>query len=448
MIVETLQTDSLGNRGYIIHDGSYAVAIDVQRDYERWQEIVNNNGLILTHVIETHMHNDYVTGGNILAQATGAEYVIPHDSGASFSAREVADGDEIQVGNLRVTAHHTPGHTPHHMSYSITDDTKTAVFTGGGVLYGTVGRTDLVSPDLTQELTEVQYDSAQKIMQEVDVSAAVFPTHGFGSFCSSSDGTGAQESTLASERDTNIAYTTDRDTFIDTIISGLGAYPTYYAHMGPMNRQGPGPVKALHIHSYSSDAMAEHLKKRDSWVIDTRNRKAFAASHPEGAMGIEMGNSFATYVGWVIPWDNELVLVGESEEAIVAAHTELSRIGMDQFIDGATYDIAGYLESGRERSYQVVTFEDVKRERADDVLLLDVRRTDEYETSHIKGAINIPLHELTHRINEVPNNKRVWAHCASGYRASVAASILDKSGNTPVLISDDFTNAVSLGLTE
>lgn len=440
MHVEIIKTASLGNRGYLVHDGTVAVAVDVQRDFQRWTQFAKEAQVKITHVLETHMHNDYVTGGYKLAQEVGALYVVPTKSGQSFAAHEVQDDEVILVGNLTVRALHTPGHTPHHMSYEVVDGVKSAVFTGGGVLYGTVGRPDLISKEMTQPLAEAQYESAQKLVEKVEESAQVFPTHGFGSFCSSAPGTGADASTLAEEKKVNIAYTSaSKQDFITTIIAGLGAYPRYYAHMGKMNQDGPSEMTIRPIESLDADQLKSMLA-HDEWVIDIRDRKAYAASHPKGAAGFEMADSFSTYLGWLIPWGDALTLVGDSKEDLEAAQIQLGRIGMDQFVAHATDDMTSYFAAGEKQSYKVKNFEDLKKATEDESqYVLDVRTPEDWKVSHIKDSVNIPLYDLLDRVDELPKDQKIWVHCASGYRASIAASLLDRSGRNVVLISDTFS---------
>lgn len=449
MIVETLETPTLGNRGYLIHDSKLAIAIDVQRDYTRWLDAADKAGVTITHVVETHMHNDYVTGGYRLAQQIKADYVVPEGSGQKFDATSAKDQDKFIVGNLEVTALHTPGHTPHHMSYSVTDGQKTAVCTGGGLLYGTVGRTDLISKEQTEQLTAAQYESAHKLIESLPVTTDVYPTHGFGSFCSSSDGSGATASTLEAESKINIALTHDKEAFVDIILRGLGPYPRYYAHMGGINQAGPETVRQLHIHDYAPEDIARALKADRNWVVDVRSRKAFAAAHPELALGIELGNSFATYTGWLLPWSDDITLVGDTEDDIVAAYVELSRIGMDAFVSGATYNLEPYFAAAPTKNYDQRTFADLKNlvDAHEKPFVLDVRLPQDWNDSHVKDALNIPLHDVMAEMARLPKDESIWVHCASGYRASIAASLIDRSGRTPVLVDDTFEHARELGLT-
>lgn len=446
MQIITVETTSLGNRGYLVHDGAVAVAIDVQRDFERWVNAAEAAGVRITHVLETHIHNDYVTGGYQLAQRESAtEYVIPAGSGAAYEAREIHDDEIIDVGMLSVRALHTPGHTENHMSYHITDGNQDAVFTGGGVLFGTVGRSDLLGAEKTQQLAAAQYDSAQRLIETLPDTTRVMPTHGFGSFCSSADGTGAESSTLADERRHNIVFTRAKEDFVEAIIAGLGPYPHYYAHMAPMNQAGPAPVEPLHIHDYSAEAIRAQLQSSNAWVVDVRERRAFAAQHPQQSMGIEMGSSFATYSGWVLPWSDEILLVGDDEQKLRDAYEELSRIGMEQFVTGATSAMQAYQDAGPASSYRVAQFKDLAG--VPDVFVLDVRLPADWQGSHVRGAVNIPLHELMSRTSELPDDREIWVHCASGYRASIAAGILDRAGKRPVLIDDTFAHAQELKLT-
>lgn len=450
MKIEILETPTLGNRGYLIHDGEVGIAVDVQRDYARWTDAATAAGVKITHVFETHMHNDYVTGGYRLAQELDAEYIVPAGSNQSFTATLARDQLIFDIGSLSVTAIHTPGHTQTHMSYAITDSTQSVVCTGGSLLYGTVGRTDLISKDLAKSLTSSQYDSAQKLKNSLPSSTEVYPTHGFGSFCSSSEGSGATKSTLADEATTNVAFTHDKASFIHIVLDGLGPYPRYYAHMDGINREGPSEVKQLHIHDYATNDISEALQADDTWVVDIRSRKAFAASHPELALGIELGGSFATYTGWLVPWADNIILVGDSELAIREGYEELSRIGMDLFVSGATHDLEPYMAAAPLRSYTIQTFTDLKSLRHDKKMpyVLDVRLASDWEKVHINGSYNVPLHELRENIDLLPQDQPIWVHCASGYRASIAASLIDRSGRTPVLIDDSFDTAASLQLTD
>jgi len=231
--IDIIETPSLGDRSYLLSDGTVAAVIDPQRDIDRILDLATSRHVRITHILETHLHNDYVSGGGELAATTGAAYLLSADDEVSFDRHPIRDGDVITVGQMRLQAIHTPGHTHHHLSYALqTPGGETeAVFTGGSLLYASTGRTDLLGPEHTDALTHAQYRSVQRLARELPDAARVMPTHGFGSFCSATP-TSGNESTIAEQRDVNPALTQDEQAFVDELIAGLDAYPAYYAHMG------------------------------------------------------------------------------------------------------------------------------------------------------------------------------------------------------------------------
>lgn len=445
MDVSIIKTESLGNRGYLIYNDTNAIAVDVQRDYERWTEAAEQAGAQITHVLETHIHNDYVTGGYALAKETGAEYIVPADTDISFEATKISDEQEVKAGNLTIKAHHTPGHTPHHMSYQISaPDHAPVICTGGGLLYGTVGRPDLISEEMTKPLAEAQYDSAYKLRVAAPIEAQILPTHGFGSFCSSSPGTGADSSTLDQETSVNIAFTAkDKGSFVDAILAGLEPYPRYYKHMGPANLKGPGPMKLQKTSDINNSTLEKYLYSKDTWTLDLRDRTKHAAEAIEGTYGFEMGDSFGTYVGWLMPWGNNIVLLADSEADLREAQIQLGRIGMDIFIQQASIIQSAVSTNDDKQQLRHERFSSVTPDTVTQMQILDVRSASEYKQAHIEGSINIPFHDIQERIKELDKNTGVWVHCASGYRASVVASILHAHGFDVVLINDDIENAPS-----
>lgn len=431
MDVETIGTASLGDRSYLVHDGEVALVVDPQRDLDRVEEVAGRLGVRITHVAETHVHNDYVTGGLALARRHDAHYLVAAAEEVAYSRHPVRPGDSLAVGGLTLTAVATPGHTPHHLAYVVSLDGQQAVFSGGSLLYGSVGRTDLVSPDRTVELTHAQYHSARTLAAQVGAAATLHPTHGFGSFCSSGPASGADASTIGEQLRTNHALTDpDEQHFVTSLIANLSAYPSYYSHMAPLNRLGPS---AADVSVPSPLSPSEVLARLDAgeWVVDLRSRVAFAAGHLRGTVGFEYGTSFATYLGWTLPWNEPVTLLG-SESDIRSAIRDLSRIGIDHpstsfatpsaFADVVSYPI---------RSWDALA-------EATSPVVLDVRRPEEFASRHITGALNIPLYELLDRITEIPAGT-VWVHCASGYRAGVAASLLHRAGRDVVHLNAEWS---------
>ncbi|MDT5007209.1 MAG: hypothetical protein QOJ24_4385 [Mycobacterium sp.] len=443
MRVSIIETSGLGDRSYIVSGDGVAVVIDPQRDIDRVLAAVGDARI--THVLETHVHNDYVTGGLELSRTVDAEYVVPDGENLGYSARRVVDGDTIESGSIVLRAIHTPGHTPHHVSYELRDESGdvVGVFTGGSLLFGSTGRTDLVDEAETEALTRAQYSSVRRLAEELPDGAAVYPTHGFGSFCSASS-VDEDASTIGQQRQRNPALTKDEQAFVDELLTELSAYPAYYAHMGVINSEGPAAVDLSLPEPVEADDLRRRLESGE-WVVDLRHRVAFAAGHLNGSFGFELSGSFVTYLGWLHPWGTPLTLIGEDEDQIADARRELARIGVDDIAGSA--DIQHVENAVAVRSYRVADFVALaKAIGSGEMTVLDVRQPDEFTESHVQGAVNIPLHELIDRVNVLPVGE-VWVHCASGYRASIAASILDRHGRDVVLIDDEFDRAAELNLT-
>jgi glyoxylase-like metal-dependent hydrolase (beta-lactamase superfamily II)/rhodanese-related sulfurtransferase len=444
--VEVIATEELGDRSYLAHDGRVAVVVDPQRDIDRMEAALARLGVRCVLVVETHIHNDYVSGGYQLAKDTGADYAVSAHDEVDFDRHSVRDGDELVAGSMTIRAVATPGHTDHHLSYVVTDgDGPPVVFSGGSLLYGSVGRTDLVDPARTEELAHAQYHSARKLAALLPGGAGVFPTHGFGSFCSAGWTSEGPQGTLADELTTNDALTEpDEIRFVERLVEGLTAYPAYYAHMGARNRGGPAPIDLSTPELVEPEQLRERIAAGE-WVVDLRDRTAYAADHVAGTIGIGLSAQFATWLGWLIPWGTPLTLIAQTAEDVADAQRQLVRIGIDHLAGHALGD-PDELATSRERSsYPVVSFDDLALRKPEDGVVLDVRREDEWAHSHIPGALHIPLHDLLKRLNEVPG-ERLRVHCAAGYRASIASGLLDRAGHDVVCVDDTFARADDLGL--
>jgi hydroxyacylglutathione hydrolase len=446
MEVITMETPALGDRSYVVAAGTEAAVIDPQRDIDRIESLLTERGLRLRYVFETHVHNDYVTGGVELARRAGADYVLPADDDVAFDRIGAHDGDEFRLGELVVRARHTPGHTPHHLTYIVSREGRpAAAFTGGSMLFGAVGRTDLISSEATEGLTRAQYRSAHRLAEDLPDDTTVHPTHGFGSFCSAGATSGAEQSTVGLERRSNMALMADdEDAFVKEILGGLTAYPRYYAHMAAINRQGPAPVDLTTPEPVDAAEIRRRIH-RGEWVVDLRDRAAFARGHLAGTVNLEVGDSFTTYLGWTLPWGTPVTLVGDTRGEVAEAQRQMARIGIDRPAGGADGGIDTWAAGGDVRSYRTATFDDLADARGNpDLVVLDVRRDDEWAEGAIDGALHIPLHDLQARLPEIPDGQ-VWVHCASGYRASLAASLLDRVGRAVIAIDDDWSAAAKQG---
>ncbi|MFI8890304.1 MBL fold metallo-hydrolase [Streptomyces paradoxus] len=446
--VDTLEFEGLGNRSYLAGGAAAAVVVDPPRDIDQVIAAAARRGVRIAYVAETHVHNDYVTGGLELARVTGASYLVPAAAHVSFARTPIADGDTVDVDeNLVLRAIATPGHTPHHTSYVLEEDGRgVAAFTGGSLLIGTVGRPDLVEPRLTEQLARAQHASAHRLAAELDDEVPVLPTHGFGSFCSSAQSEG-DATTIGKERTSNDALTLDVDTFVQRMLAGLEDVPAYYAHMGPANAVGPAPVNLTPPRRADAGEIASRLAAGE-WVVDLRSRMAFAEGHVAGSFNFEGEGKLATYLAWLIPWGKPVTLLAGTPAQIADAQRELARVGIDRPAAAATGDPATWVGEGEQlASFPRARFADLAqvRERGDDVVVLDVRRDSERAGGYIDGSVHIPIHELHGRIGEVQHGT-VWVHCAGGMRAAIAASLLDAAGRDVVAVDDGFDAAAEAGL--
>ena len=443
MDLEIVLTPGLGNATYLVASGGEAAVVDPPRDAWRVTAVAAARGWQLTHVLETHVHNDYLSGALELRASARSEIVAPAAGRYAFAHRGVEAGEDVRIGGLRLLARATPGHTPEHLAWDVVPDGAvgpTAVLTGGSLMVGSAGRTDLLGAAMTDELTAAQFRSMQALASLPD-DVAVLPTHGSGSFCAAGPTDGARTSTIGAERFHNPLFRApDEAAFRATMFAGLGPYPTYYAHMAPINRVGPDVLGRLPVSPALDPDGLRSAIGRGAHVVDARSRRTFAAGHLPGSLGVELDDSFASYVGWLVPFGEPVVLVlpEPAEDALAEATAQLIRIGYDR--------IAGWLDGGAERwaeaggeldRYPVTTARALRAELAVGPAprLLDVRDPNEWrDDGHIPGALEIPLGELPSRLAEVPADAPVTVLCKSGARASIAASVLDAAGRDVRLV--------------
>ena len=448
--IVTIETPELGDRSYAIFAGADAVVVDPQRDIDRVLALLADRGARLSHVVETHIHNDYVSGGPELCRVTGATLVIPAGESVGYPRRPIADGEQIRLDGMTLVARHTPGHTATHMTFVLEEAGRpVAAFTGGSMLLGSVGRTDLSWPWVTVRLSHLQHQSVRRLSDELPDDAAILPTHGFGSLCSAGFPVGAADTADARhQRAENPALLMDEDSFVARLVSGLDAFPRYYAYIAPRNREGAGSADLGLPQPSGARELAERAAAGE-WVVDLRERRAFAARHLDGTLAFELSDPLTTYLGWLLPWGSPLSLIGRSVDDVAAARRALARIGIEQIVAWGVSDG----ENGEDPwagvatgSYPIVGFADLKPFiGAPGEVVVDVRLGREWREGHLQSAMHIPLHELPDRLDEIPAG-RVWAHCAAGYRAAVAGSLLARAGRDVMVVSDQFSSAIQAGL--
>jgi hydroxyacylglutathione hydrolase len=432
------QTPGLGDTSYLLASEGEAVLVDPQRDAWRFVAAANDRGWRVVRVLETHVHNDYVSGALETRAATGAEIVAPARGRYDFPTRGADEGDVIELGALRLTAAATPGHTPEHLSWLVggSDDSPeappTAVFSGGSLLVGSVGRTDLLGPVLAPALASDQRRTLRRFGALPD-SVAVLPTHGAGSFCSAGPVSGRWYTSVGNERGSNPVFQAAEGSdaaFGELLTAGLGLYPEYYAHMAGLNRAGPRVLGELRLPGLLDPQALTDAVARGATVVDGRDRTAFAAGHLPGSLNIELDQDFASYVGWLVPFGSPVVLVlpEPAEEAAREAVTQLLRVGYDWVPGWLGGGVAAWKASGGATgSYEITGIREAAT--ATDATVLDVRQPREWASGGIiAGSRQIFVADLPARIEELPRERPVTVVCASGFRASIAASLLDRAG--------------------
>lgn len=442
MRVITIEVPSLGNRTHLVHDGSCALVVDPPRDLAPVEAAAAEAGVEIAAVADTHLHNDYVSGALGLARRHGADYLLSADEAVDFERVGVRDGDVVPVGRLNVTALATPGHTRHHQSFLVRDHDRiadpAAVFSGGSLLHGTVGRTDLSGDGLTHELARRQWASA-RLLGALDPGTTLHPTHGFGSFCA---GAAAEvttgEVTIGDQLRTNPALTTARDRFVAELVAGFGPFPTYYDQMAPLNRAGAGRALPRPPRPVTADEVTDAVLS-GVWVVDLRNRDAFARGHLPGTVSVEYGTQFATYVGWLVPWDDDLVLLCDDPGDLGRALADLAAIG----IDGPGTHVLSPT-TPLTATYRRATWAEY-RDAAGSKVVVDVRQRDEHDAGHLPGALHLPVQDVEVRGAALPSGE-LWVHCRSGYRAGIAASLLHRMGRSVVHVDDDWDRVAELAI--
>jgi glyoxylase-like metal-dependent hydrolase (beta-lactamase superfamily II)/rhodanese-related sulfurtransferase len=440
--VLAFRTPSLGNWSYLIASDGEAVVVDPQRDAEQYLEAARTGGTRLRRVLETHIHSDYLSGGLWLADRTGAKVIAPARGRYEFDHIAVDDGDDVAIGGMRLRCTATPGHTFDHVAWQLLDpesDTPKGVLTGGSLLIGGAGRTDLAGRAATPELTALQFVSLRRLA-DLSGSATVLPTHGGGSTCSINASVEVQEFTsIEHERRANPFMSNGSyEEFASSLLSHVTPAPAYFPFVAAVNREGPPVEDTYGVEPLSAGRFA-HAVATGAWVIDTRNRWAFADGHIPGSLNIELSDLFATQLGSLVPYGAPLAVVIETGEhdVLVDLQRECFRLG---------YRIAGVLHPGIEawveqgfemESYPASDILELQAEASHDQppALLDVRDPVEWLDGSIPGSARVPVSgladgavELRDRWVNGSGQGRLNVACTGGARAGVAASYLARLG--------------------
>jgi hydroxyacylglutathione hydrolase len=454
--------EGLGHGSYLVgdDDSGEGAVVDPRRDVDVYVEAALEAGLTIRHVVETHTHNDYVSGARELATLAGAEYWASGANGGAglrFAHRSLTEGDAVPVGSVTLRAWETPGHTPEHLAllaFEGSASTPTAVFSGGSLMVGSAGRSDLSGAERTQELARAQGASVRRLMT-LPAHVQVYPTHGGGSFCGA--GGGSRWSTIGQEAQTNelagLAARNDADAFAGRLLGDLPVVPAYWARMRPLNGRGPrslaalgavpGDAGLLPARRLSAAAVRDLVEREQVYVVDARDPLGFGGGHIPGSFGVGLGQTFGIWVGSVVPDDRPLVLVLPGmEEGLPAVAPAVWEAAVRQLLRVGYERIAGVLEGGLRgwttagfpiQALPPLTVHDTwARLQRGEHRLLDVRQPKEWAAGHAPGATFIPGARFPDRLNELDRNAPWAVACSTGYRSTVVASVLQRAGITEV----------------
>jgi hydroxyacylglutathione hydrolase len=423
--------EGLGNSAYVVELGDRrALVVDPARDPTPYLELARWRRLRIAYTAETHLHADFLTGSRELAAADGAQILAPHASRLGFAHRSLEDGQEIDLGGLTLRALATPGHAPEHASYLLLDGARpVAVFSGGALLVGTVARTDLADPELTEPLARAAYRSLHRQLLSLPDELAVYPTHGAGSFCSASAGDQRTTTVGAERRHNRLLAATDEDAFVADLLASFGSYPPYFLRLRERNRVGPELLgrdwRTLPL--LSTGQVQQHLAG-GGVVVDARPITEFAAGHIPGVLSIALRPAFVSWLGWLVDDTRPLVFVLDDDQDRGELARQCRTIGYDHLVG----ELAGGMATWRGANLPQAQLPVIDAEQLDDEagVVLDVRQASEVADGHLPGAVTVELGALGgDRLPAQLPQGPVTVMCAHGERAMTAASLLARAGH-------------------
>jgi hydroxyacylglutathione hydrolase len=437
MVVQTVESEGLAHLSYILADRRAGVCavIDPRRDIDTYLNVTAAQELRITHVLETHIHADFVSGAKELAEVTGAQLCTgPGDY--AFPHTPLRDGDEIEIGTIHLDAIPTPGHTPEHICLLVSvgqpRPSPVAVFTGDTLFAGEVGRPDLLGPDAAAPLAHQLFQSLHGRLMALDDTIIVYPSHGAGSPCGANIGD-ATVTTIGYERRANPRLRTRNEArFVQEILALQTPFPAYYPRMKRVNTMGPEPLGGIpFVRPLPPDEFQTTAADADALVVDVRQPEAFAGAHIPGALNIPLQNGFALWAGWLIGPGQKLLLVPSNPQDIDVAQRRLLRVGLcaAAYLQGG---MGRWLDAGKpfETTRQMSSAElrDLLASSPDGLQLLDVRTSEEWADGHLPSAMHAFLPSLPQFCAQLDTDKPVAVYCDSGFRASMGASIMQRLG--------------------
>lgn len=460
MDIVVIDLPHLGNRCHLVHDGRHALVVDPPRDPRPVERAAARAGVEITVVADTHVHQDHLSGALILARRHGADHLLSADETVSFERVGVRHGDVVRVGRLEVEVLAAPGHTRHHQAFLVRSPEPgiaPALLSGGSLLAGTVGRPDLVDPALTRDLAGRQWTTV-RALAELDPATRLLPTHTPRSRCAgpllcTGVGESARDAgTLADELRAHPALLLDRETFVTELLAALPPASPHLQHLAPLNRAGAGRA-SLRTARLATAAQVTDAVLRGAWVIDLRGPRAHAAGHVPGSLSLGSGSGLAEHVAWLVPWEDDIVLLSDSSSLLPEAVATLADLGIDavgtHVVDAASDARTRQpLLAARNRRADWATFVaelDLADATSAAPVLIDVRPREDWEAGHLPGAIPLALHEVESKVHELPPGV-LWVHCRSGHRAGLVSSLLERHGRHVVHVDDRWESVHDLAL--
>jgi hydroxyacylglutathione hydrolase len=436
MFVKQFVDEDLGNSSYLIGSDATGLAavIDPQRDVDRYLQVAEGLGLRLTYALDTHLHNDFISGARELLSQRGVNVGASVEARLEFDHQPLAEGATLSLGDVTIGVLATPGHTPEHISFTVTPidhSAPTAIFTGGALIVGGAARTDLLGPDHTERLSRQLYHTLHDQLLQLPDDVVVYPTHGAGSFCSapvSSDRT----TTIGRERRWNaLLQAASEDEFVVEALRNLPDYPTYFRYMRAINQRGPKVLMGLPtLQALSPDSVQQHMAQGVA-VIDTRSAHDYMTDHIPDSYGIPLAAPLSTWAGWVVPFGTPIILIADDLSEREIAVRQLIRIGYD--------DLRGYLDGGvpawiaaglSTRQVPSMPADELRTQLEHDTAptILDVRHDDEWRAGHLPHAIHLDAGHLLLSQPPVSRDERIIVHCGHADRSTVGLSLLERWG--------------------
>lgn len=435
MIVQQFFVKGISHSSYLLGGTKTCAIVDPQRDVQVYLDAAAELEMKITHILETHLHADFISGHLDLAKKTGAKIYAPKSAECSFDHIALAENDIIEIEDMFLKILEVPGHTPEHIAYVVTDAARSqdpvGVFCGDALFVGDVGRPDLF-PNLAQDLASKLFDSLHQKLLKLPDFCEVYPAHGAGSLCGRAMGA-KRTSTIGYERRYNATLQIqDRDEFIQSLTSDMPPAPDHFSRCSDINRDGPTLVDNLpSLAAIPAAQFYNRINSNDVIVLDVRNYDAFAGHHIPGSYHNDLKGNFATFAGWILPSDQDIMLVADDLWQAQDATAWLQKVGLDRTIGFLAGGMVAWVKAGLTTDHLgLLSAEELHRTISGDekIVLIDVRAATEYANYHIKGSVNIPTPDLRVHYKDLDPNLPTYLLCSTGNRSSLGASILKQKG--------------------